>query len=290
MHINIHFLQKDHYWPKKISQHPMNSLKWFFIPRNYFDRFLREYITAHVKKHCIYFLIWKDEESADLVYVWETTQIENRISTHIQKRERIESIIMIELNQNYWKSILQYIEWILIQKVRKYWRYKDDNSTKWFSVDLEEANQDSADEMIIEIEVLLDVLWYNFLKPPIWSTTKSDQSKEKMIWIQEYKIDSPKAVWLYDGKRMTVTKWSQAKKARTWISNNSDVIRTQQRVETLRNNLLEKWIIKIDWDYCVFQHDYEFNSSSAAAHFIVCTHWSWPQIRGIPPQTNSPLN
>jgi len=282
MHINIFFLKDSHYWPKEISKQPSNSLKWFLIPRNYFDWFLGEYLLHNIKNHSIYFLLWKNENNENLIYVWETTNPNNRINDHIKKREWIEEILIFEFNENPWKTILQNMEQRFIQLIRKNWKFEDDNKNWWFQTQITPREESSVKEIIIEISILAESLGFDFLKPPIWIIQKEVGGNEgDNIWITEYYIENPKAKWLYDWKKMTVIKSSLAKKDRTGVTNNQDTINSKNRTEKLRNQLIEKNILIEKWDYLEFQEDYEFNSATAAAQIILCYHWSGKIMRWI---------
>lgn len=279
MHITIHFLEKDPYWPKELQKHPSSSVKCVIVPRQYFS----SYIGAQLQKvtnQSIYFLLWENDDNELMVYTGETTQLANRLSQHFNTRERVENFLLFELHQNYGVSMLHYIERNIIKSIREIWRWKDDNWNKGFWGKLESKDIDAAEEIIDEIKVLLEVAGYDMLKPLVWKN-KSQDTEEPEITIEEIRelhISGGNAKGLYDGKKITVLAWSIAKKDRG-TTNAAAGINSRKRAEILRNRLLLDWVLaEKDSETLVFTKDFEFTTLTQAAHLILWYHCSWPLV------------
>lgn len=275
MHITIHLIEKDFYGPKKISLNPKSSLTLYNIPIQYRDWLKNKSMN---ERDCIYILVGSDSVSDKLVYVWVSTQVSKRMNSHMSGRDRIEDVLIYKLNENYWESVLKFIESSLLAKIKRNIDWKLDNNNSWSSANIDDINGDLCDEILEEIEIISDASWYDFLKSPIWSS----EYKWSNEWLVECTIDkgNQHARWIFDGKHLTVLAWSTAKK--TWgKASNKDSINSKNRTAIIVEKLLENGVlIEMDWSY-VFQIDHEFSTATQAAHVILRTHCSWPLARWL---------
>jgi len=281
MHITIHFLEKDAYWPRELQKHPSSAVKCLAVPRLYFSSYLWNQLQ-NIQNHSIYLLLGENDDNELMVYTWETTQLANRMGQHMKERDWIENILLFELRQNYGVSMLHYIESNLIKTIRDIGRRKDDNKNTGFTTVLEPQDIDAAEEIIDEIKVLLEVAGYDMMKPLVWKNKIQEIGIQGLgtaiEGIRELKISGGKATGLYDGKKITVLAWSIAKKE-WWQATSPTTINSKKRTDILRNRLLLDWVLEEFWsDSLIFTKDYEFTTLTQAASIILWYHCSWPLV------------
>ena len=150
--------------------------KGFIIPRNSIKEALKR---EELKYPSVYFLIGKDENNEDMVYVGESENFSERILDHQRKKDFWNTAIcFISANDFLHKGNIKYLESILIREIQKVDRVCIDlgkNSAKPHLSESEEADILSFAEYL---KIILSAIGFIFLK----KATDEPAEKEELYY------------------------------------------------------------------------------------------------------------
>jgi len=250
----------------KTTEFTNRLTKWLYIPRfNVKD--LSNYGIDEYSNAGIYFLIWEDEEWKTLVYVWQATDISNRLNQHnkdIEKEYFWNIAVVFTTKENSLnESDINYLERESISKANSAGRVTVLNKTVWNTCLIAPQKKADLDEFISDMEVLLWNLWFDFLKE-----SKKSKDKNKIL----YSLTNRWSKWKWEYLQDWFLVYKDSRGPKELVDSQ---IKNKWTAYTNRPKLLERWIIREEWDEIVFNCDYLFNSPSTAAIIITWRAMNW---------------
>ncbi len=225
-------------------------VKAIFIPRN---KLAEANKRKELQEPGIYFLIGEPNEiGKPSIYIGEAEVLLTRIKQHNNSKDFWNSVIcFVSEKQNINKAHIKYLENHSCTQAKKVNKCQLENNTNPTQSSLTEQDQDFVMSFFDDLKLLIATLGF-----PIFEESKKDQSK---TFICKGKEAHATGEYTEDG--FLVFKGSKAnlketKTAGTWVTN-------------MRNNLIEKGILKQEGSILIFTEDYSFNSPSASAAVIL---------------------
>lgn len=211
----------------------------------------------------IYFLFWIDEEWKNLAYIWEAENLINRLWNHDTNKDFWDIVIaFVSKDNNLTKADVKFLEAKAIEKAKKTNRYKLLNWIEPIPNNLPEYQVSTMNEFLENIDLLISAIWFPILKEIVSPNENSDQDN-----IFSIKTRGTSWKWAYTDEWFLIFKWSK------WIA---EVVKSfQWKAKRLRDELLEKWIIKIEWEYIIFIEDYLWSSPSFSASILTWRPTNW---------------
>lgn len=241
-------------WFRKIYLNNRLTLG-FFIPRKDLDKAKNR---EEFSRSWVYFLIWKDFEDKNLVYIWQATNLFERIKQHNNdiNKDYWNSLVIFTTTDASWnESDINYLEKELILEAKNLWNYIIKNSKLWNFWLAKEEQISSLKENIKDIKILISSLWISIFKEKIQAEDKKEKYFCKRNWNYWF--------WYYTDEGFLVLKWSE------WpLDLNPSVIKNKGYAFRNRPLLLKKWIIEERENKIVFIEDYLFSSPTASAELI----------------------
>lgn len=249
--ITIFLIDWNPTWFRKIYLNNRLTLG-FFISRKDLDKAKnRDEFT----RSWVYFLLWKNEEDKNLVYIWQTWNLLERVKQHhndIKKDFWNSAIIFTTDNWSWNESDLNFLEKNLIEDAKKLWNYIIKNSQSWNTWLIKEERMPDLEENIDDIKILISSLWFSIFKE---KTSKEDK-KEKYFCQRNWN----NGVWYYTKEWFLVLKWS------VWAFKVKEYSISTLKV---REKLISEKIIKEENEKIIFLQDYLFSSPSSASSLII---------------------
>ena len=247
--------------------------KGFKIPRselkNLSDR-------DDLKKAGVYFLIGKDEEDSDLVYIGEAEYVYKRILQHQEKDFWTEVLTFVSKDENLNKAHIKYLEFFLHKVATEAARYKISNNNTPNCPSISEADQAVMTEFAANLQLLVGTMGYKFFQ----KLTKSRVAKQEKYIISAARGANAKAVITPEG--IVVLKGSSVAA--------SEVPSTPKAVSQKRHELIKTAIIK----EFKFTKDFLFSSPSTAAAVVMGRSANglleWKKEDGSSIKDNQPKN
>jgi len=225
----------------------------FFISRKDLDKAKnRDEFT----RSWVYFLLWKDEEDKNLVYIWQTLNLLERVKQHyndIKKDFWNSAIIFTTDNLSWNESDLNFLEKNLIEDAKKLWNYIIKNSQSWNTWLIKEERMPDLEENIDDIKILISSLWFSIFKE---KTSKEDK-KEKYFCQRNWN----NGVWYYTKEWFLVLKWS------VWSFEIKEY--ALSALKNIQQKLFLENILKQENEKIIFLQDYLFSSPSTASSIII---------------------
>lgn len=223
------------------------------IPRTEVPSCTREDITGVG----VYFLICKEADGSDSVYIGEAENILDRLKQHLRdfqsgKEQYYWSTVVAFVGRDLNKALIRYLENRFVEIAKDCSRYAVLTKNTYKNTVLKESQIATMEEFIDNVKVLIDTLGYKILVP------------------------APKAnsdtIYLYCKGSGASAKGFVSTGGFTVIKDSSVSDHTTASLETkgksyynLRNALIQEGVI-VDG---VFVKDYEFNAPSAASSVIL---------------------
>jgi glycerol-3-phosphate cytidylyltransferase-like family protein len=205
----------------------------------------------------VYLLFGKDEEDTDQVYIGEAESILKRLNQHLTERDFWnEAIIFISKDENLNKAHIKYLENRLYEIARSAKRYKTVNTNTPTQSSLSEADREEMEEFIENIKMLVSMLGHKVF------TEKREikpKYKQDIFFIKATRGADAQGEPTSDG--FVVFKGSKA--------SISTVDSITKNFINLRQQLIDKEIIKLNGDIMEFPEDYIFSSPSSAATIVL---------------------
>jgi len=239
-------------------------IRWISIPRKDF----KDVNIEELKFSWIYFLIWEDIEGNDLAYIWQATNLEKRLNDHYKdtnKDFRNNAIAFTYKDWSLTESDINFLEKNLINESKKINRYNITNGTNWNMWLIQKHRIPDMEEFIEDLKILLTNLWFPILKEIV---NKKELENEKNMYYLTMRWSEAK--WIYTWEWFLVLKGSK------WPNTlQKSVIEKNYYAKRNRPKFTDEWIIKIDWDFIVFEKDHLFKSPSSACALITWGSFNW---------------
>lgn len=241
-------------------------IKGISIPRKDFKEAIEN--RQELKYSGVYFLMGEDEEGNNMTYVWQATVLAKRLNDHYK-----------DINKDFWnnaicftykdgslnESDINYLERAIIYEAKNADRYTIINSTLWNNWLIQEHRISDMVEFVADLKILISNLWHNILTKLI---NKENHTSEDEIYYLTNRWSNAK--WIYTDEGFLVLQWS------IWPK---DLVESQIKNKYYafrhRPKLIEKGIIKEEWNYIFFLKDYTFKTPSAAADIILWRSSNW---------------
>ena len=229
-----------------------------------------------LKKAGVYFLIGKDEEDSDLVYIGEAEYVYKRILQHQEKDFWTEVLTFVSKDENLNKAHIKYLEFFLHKAVTEAARYKISNNNTPNCPSISEADQAVMTEFAANLQLLVGTMGYKFFQ----KLTKSRVAKQEKYIISAARGANAKSVITPEG--IVVLKGSSVAA--------SEVPSTPKAVSQKRHELIKTEIIK----EFKFTKDFLFSSPSTAAAVVMGRSANglleWKKEDGSSIKDNQPKN
>jgi hypothetical protein len=224
------------------------------IPRNVLDKAKLRYETNRIG---IYFLFGYSDENPEerIVYIGESDNIYERLIKHAKDENKsfwTEAVAFTSKDDNLTKGHIRYLEYELIRLSKMNSKYTVSNKNETGRPSLPEMAVSDMDTFLDKVKIVLPTLGYDLLEKIM---------KEKKTKIYYMEQSGVKARGFTTNNGFTVTKGSEV--SREIKESLSNAYKNQ------RESLIQKEIIKLINNKLIFDKDYEFSSSSAAAAIIV---------------------
>ena len=205
----------------------------------------------------VYLLFGKDEEDTDQVYIGEAESILKRLNQHLTERDFWnEAIIFISKDENLNKAHIKYLENRLYEIAKSAKRYKTVNTITPTQSSLSESDREAMEEFIENIKMLVNTLGHKVFNEKREIRPKH---KQNIFFIKATRGADAQGEPTSDG--FVVFKGSKASV--------STVDSITKNFINLRQQLIDKEIIKFNGDIMEFPEDYIFSSPSSAATIVL---------------------
>lgn len=229
-----------------------------------------------LKKAGVYFLIGKDDEDSDIVYIGEAEDVYKRLLQHQDKDFWSEALTYVSKDENLNKAHIKYLEFILHKSATETARYKIFNSNTPNCPSISESDQAVMTEFAANLELLVGTMGYKFFQ----KLTKSKVAKQEKYLISAARGANAMSVITSEG--IVVLKDSSIA--------TSEVPSTPQTVTRKRQELIESGVIA---DF-KFTKDFLFSSPSTAAAVVMGRSanglFEWKKADGSSIKDNQPKN
>lgn len=204
-----------------------------------------------LKKAGVYFLVGKDEEDHDTVYIGEAEDVYKRLLQHQDKDFWSEALAYVSKDENLNKAHIKYLEFILHKTATETARYKIFNSNTPNCPSISEPDQAVMTEFAKNLELLVGTMGYKFFQ----KLTQSKVTKQEKYYISAAR--EAKATSVLTSEGIVVMKGSSVA--------TSEVPSTPDAISKKRKELSDSEVIQ---DY-KFTKDYLFSSPSTAAAVVM---------------------
>ena len=205
----------------------------------------------------VYLLFGKDEEDTDQVYIGEAESILKRLNQHLTEKDFWnETIIFISKDENLNKAHIKYLENRLYEIAKSAKRYKTVNTITPTQSSLSESDREAMEEFIENIKMLVNTLGHKVFNEKREIRPKH---KQNIFFIKATRGADAQGEPTSDG--FVVFKGSKASV--------STVDSITKNFINLRQQLIDKEIIKFNGDIMEFPEDYIFSSPSSAATIVL---------------------
>jgi len=216
----------------------------------------------------VYFLLGDDpEKDLPLVYIGESENVHNRLSSHAVKKEFWREVVFFtNKDENLTKAHIRYLESRLVQHANSVNRIEIENGNSPQLPTIPRSDRDSMEEFIDNVRVLMGVLGHKFLEPissgNVGSESEADKSKVRTQDIPltlNYRKLNAQALLTDEG--VVVLKGSEA------LNQIKDVLTPGYK--KIKLALIDSGRFIEKEEKLVLQEDYLFNSPSAAAGILI---------------------
>lgn len=210
-----------------------------------------------LEKPGIYFLLCKEEDGTDSLYIGEAENVLQRLNQHLNdykagKEQYYWNTVVTFIGRDLNKALIRYLEHRSVMMARNSGKYKILTKNTYANTMLKESQIASMEEFIENVKVLIDTLGYRVFEEAPHATSKTE--------------------YLYCKGNNANVKGFVSTNGFTIVAGSvvSDHVADSFEVRAktyfkLRNDLIEKGII----ENRTFTKDYEFSSPSAAATVVL---------------------
>ena len=217
----------------------------------------------------VYFLFCKDDDETDSVYIGEAENIKDRLIQHIRdnqadKEKYYWTTAVLFTGRDLNKALIRYLENRLVEIARNSNRYKVLTKNTYKNTVMKESQVAAMDEFIENIKVLLNALGYKVLEPFVIQNANKTADDENEEFILTAGSASAKGIVTSEG----------------FVVYKGAVINDKISVKSVGDGIVKLRDKHIKDGHVVDRittEDILFNSSSAAANFILGYSVSGPQ-------------
>lgn len=203
----------------------------------------------------LYFLLGRDDDNNETIYIGEAENIQNRIKNHLNDTNYWNyAIVVISKDNILNKAHVKYLENTFFHLAQNSGRAKIINIQEPTKSSISEDDESMLVEFISNSKLLVNTLGFKGFDTIEELTAKDNNSKEFEFYIKAARGCDAKGSLLADG--FVVYKCSKA----------ADNVTNSFQNKKLRNKLIENGII--DDQFC-FTKDYIFSSPSSAASIVM---------------------
>lgn len=207
----------------------------------------------------VYLLFGKDETGQDLVYIGEAETVFKRLTQHLtQKDFWNEAIVFISKDENLNKAHIKYLENRLFEIAKTVNRYQIDNNTIPSQSSIAESDRAEMEEFIENIKILINTLGHKVFEEKRAIKSPQRQAQET-FYIKAARGADAQGEPTSDG--FVVLKGSKVA--------SSIVPSLTQSFKRLREDLIDKGVIRQNNGTLEFTEDYVFSSPSTAAVMVM---------------------
>ena len=207
----------------------------------------------------VYLLFGKDEEGNDLAYIGEAETILKRLIQHLpQKDFWHETIVFVSKDENLNKAHIKYLENRLHDIAKSANRYKIENSNIPTQSSISESDKAEMEEYLENIKLLVNTLGHKIFEEKRETITKQ-KTQQDIFYIKAVRGADAQGKPTSDG--FVVFKGSKA--ALTTVPS------ITSSFNKLRQNLIDKNVMKQNGEILVFTEDFVFSSPSTAAVMVM---------------------
>lgn len=207
----------------------------------------------------VYLLFGKDETGQDLVYIGEAETVFKRLTQHLtQKDFWNEAIVFISKDENLNKAHIKYLENRLFEIAKTVNRYQIDNNSTPSQSSIAESDRAEMEEFIENIKILINTLGHKVFEEKRAIKSPQRQAQET-FYIKAARGADAQGEPTSDG--FVVLKGSKVA--------SSIVPSLTQSFKRLRDELIDKGVIRQNNGTLEFTDDYVFSSPTAAAVMVM---------------------
>lgn len=211
-------------------------------------------------------------DGASLAYIGESEDLGERLRSHAAKKDWWDSAILITSSaNNLHKAHVKYLEARLVELAREVGSMPLENANTPPRSSLSEAATSNMESFLETLQMVLPAIRVDmFLNKATTSTARTSVETNQPsfeLTVARYNIHA-KAI-LKDGELIVL---AGSRGQTRWIGKSRETNVRSQIFSELRST----GVIRIEGDQCVFEKDYAFQSTSAAAEFITGRSTSGP--------------
>lgn len=208
-----------------------------------------------IKDAGIYFLLCKEDDDSDSVYIGEAENIHERLLQHLrdyssEKEKYYWNTAVLFTGRDLNKALIRYLENRLVEIAKASNRYRVLTKNTYRNTVMKEPHVAAMDEFIDNIKILISTLGYKVLEPMI-----QPSQKDQMLYLN---VGNVEATAMLTTEGFVLMSGSSVNEKTSSKSLSHGVIK-------LRHKYLESGKVK-DWRTV---EDILFSSSSAAADFVL---------------------
>ncbi len=221
-----------------------------------------------IKQAGVYFLFCKEDDGSDSVYIGEAENVKERLIQHLrdyqaENEKYYWSTAVIFIGRDLNKALIRYLEnrFVEIARVSKRCHVLTKNTYK--NTVMKESQVAVMEEFIDNVKILVNALGYKVLEPLVQNNSANSTVDEEMLFISSGSVNAKGRVTtegfvVYEGSTL------DSKGSVNSLSNG---------MKNLRQKLIESDKVQNH----VIKENILFNSSSAAASFVLGYSVSGPQ-------------
>ena len=206
----------------------------------------------------MYLLFGKDETGKDNVYIGEAETVLKRLNQHLSQKDFWhEAVVFISKDENLNKAHIKYLENGLYEIARKVNRYNIENNTTPTQSSISESDRAEMEEFIENIKILVNTLGHKVFEEK--RVVKSEDQSAKTFFIKAAR--GAEASGELSSEGFVVFAGSQVAK--------TTVPSTPKAILNLRDELMQRGVIKQKGEELSILEDYVFSSPSTAAAIVM---------------------
>ena len=222
--------------------------KGYKVPRNRLKELAQR---QDLKKAGVYFLIGRDENDNEAVYIGEAEEVFKRLLQHQDRDFWSEALVFVSKDENLNKAHIKYLEYTLHKQSVDAGRYVILNSNNPNCPSISEADQAVMNEFAQNLTLLVGTMGYKVLE----KLAKRSVAKQDRYYIKAARGADATAIITSEG--VVVLKDSKIA--------DTEVPSMPSGFSNKRKNLIESGVI----DSWKFVKDYLFSSPSTAAAVVM---------------------
>lgn len=224
----------------------------------------------------VYFLLCKEDDGSDSVYIGEAENVKDRLVRHLQEfKQGIETFewntAVIFIGRDLNKALIRYLENKLFEIVKECRRAKVLTKNTYKNTVLKESHTAAMNEFLENIKVLLNALGYKILEPYVDKSVVASSDDDINLYLKNANVD---AIGRVTTEGFVVFKGAKVNDKTSVKSLSAGIVKLREKL------FMEGKVVDL-----MTTEDLLFTSSSAAADFIlgysVSGPMSWKNMDGV---------